>query len=219
MPVEEEIALLEKENEMSIEELRAMYAKMEEGEQQEQKEDGVAPMEEEEEENQDQPESDENEEFIGEDEQDDETTLIEEEKLGRDITVEEEIAQLNKENDMSIEELRAMYANMEDDEEDNSAENPAEKAAKTSSRSKRRKTAPTPPPTETSANDALEKLAELDAKARSLKVTRPFIMAPSLKVRMCEDANFTAISNADNTTNFPLRFLRRRSSASTSTWA
>jgi len=46
---------------------------------------------------------------------DDETTMIAEERLGRDMTYEEELAMLTWENEMSLEELRAMYAGMDDD--------------------------------------------------------------------------------------------------------
>ena len=65
---------------MSIEELRAIYSKMEDGEEQNDKEnDEVVDMNEDEDGNGDESDSDQNEEFVGEDEQDDETTLIEEE--------------------------------------------------------------------------------------------------------------------------------------------
>ena len=64
-------------------------------------------------------------EVSGKLEVDDETTMEAEEKLGRDMTYEEELDMLNKENEMSIEELRAMYAGMnsntteEEEDDDN----------------------------------------------------------------------------------------------------
>ena len=62
-------------------------------------------------------ESEEEEEFIGEDEEDDETTLIEEENKEVLMSHEEELALLEKDKEMSVEELRAMYANIPDEEE------------------------------------------------------------------------------------------------------
>jgi SNF2 family DNA or RNA helicase len=55
---------------------------------------------------------------------DDETTIEAEEMLGREMSYDDELALLKKEKEMSVEELRAMYANMgsghgEDDGDDN----------------------------------------------------------------------------------------------------
>ena len=61
-------------------------------------------------------EEEDDDDFIGEDELDDESTLIEaeEEGRGRDKSSAEELASLQEENEMSIEQLRAMYSNMGD---------------------------------------------------------------------------------------------------------
>jgi hypothetical protein len=48
---------------------------------------------------------------------DDETTFEAEEKLGRDMTYEEEIAMLQNEGEMPIEQLRAMYASVNNESE------------------------------------------------------------------------------------------------------
>ena len=45
---------------------------------------------------------------------DDEMTIDAEERLGRDMSYKDEIELLKRENEMSIEELRAMYSNMEE---------------------------------------------------------------------------------------------------------
>ena len=120
---DQEISLLQKENEIPIEELRAMYAAMEEQQQQQQQESSddelpraVAPM----------PKSNlaelidnaEHDEVDFEPdamEVDDETTIAAEEKLGRDISYSDEIALLKQEGEMSVDELRAMYAGMAGD--------------------------------------------------------------------------------------------------------
>ena len=52
---------------------------------------------------------------------DDETTIEAEERLGRDMSYKDEIEMLNRENEMSIDELRAMYANMDNDDSDESS--------------------------------------------------------------------------------------------------
>jgi hypothetical protein len=70
--------------------------------------------------------AEENEEFEFKEEQDDETTLIEEEKLGRDIPVEKEIELLEQEAEMDIEQLRAMYAKMEEEENGGDRQNTPE---------------------------------------------------------------------------------------------
>jgi E1A-binding protein p400 len=125
MSYADEIALLQKENEMSIEELRAMYANMERDSSDHETSD------EEEQVKQpviddtgtvaasnslsllDEDDHEEINEFHPDDEVDDETTIEAEEQLGRDMSYADEIALLQKENEMSIEELRAMYADME----------------------------------------------------------------------------------------------------------
>jgi hypothetical protein len=144
----QELALLQSEGEIPIEQLRAMYAQMpaysddEEGEEQEES-DGessqatedrsaakrfpTAQLESEGEEG-----SDEDDEFEYTEEQDDETTLLEEERLaalqgGEGQSEAQELALLQSEGEIPIEQLRAMYAQMPaysdaDDEEDEGQE-------------------------------------------------------------------------------------------------
>ena len=137
MTYEEEIALLNKESEMSVEELRAMYAGINEVN------DTNAS-----ETNEPEDETIEEEEIISSDdadgefeadknEVDDETTMIAEERLGRDMTYEEELEMLNRENEMSVEELKAMYAGMygnsgENEETSNHSQTEEETNAETS---------------------------------------------------------------------------------------
>ena len=64
---------------------------------------------------------DDDDEFIAMEEQDDETTMIEEEAKGGGPSAQEELEELQRDNEMPIEQLRAMYANMPDtfsDEDD-----------------------------------------------------------------------------------------------------
>ena len=116
--------------------------------------------------------------------------------------MEDEIALLNKEAEMDVEQLRKMYANMEgegeqhqqeeEEEEDEEDEGRVEaqitrldsdKVSGAPPSPKRQKIKSSPSPTSTSADDALKKLAALDAAARSFKVSRPFTMAHNLKLR------------------------------------
>lgn len=127
MSYEDEISMLRREGEMSVEELRAMYAGMGEDDNED---DGMEIDEEEQDEGDQKPkarsssnlllgvpqeEESDQDEFVpvtGAD-VDDETTIEAEERLGRDISYEDEIALLKRENDMSVEELRAMYAGID----------------------------------------------------------------------------------------------------------
>ena len=127
MSASEEIAMLNAENEMSVEELRAKYADMN-GTGDSEKANGgeelnprsgrrrrrrVSAL------GSDSFEEDdatEEEEFLpgSQVEVDDEATLEVEERLGRDITYREEIELLKQENEMSIEEVRAKYPGKEE---------------------------------------------------------------------------------------------------------
>jgi hypothetical protein len=62
----------------------------------------------------DDDEDDDDEEFVGEDEADDEATLMEAEAQGAGKSSAEELATLRAESELSIEQLRAMYAGMGD---------------------------------------------------------------------------------------------------------
>ena len=203
MSYQDEIALLEKENEMSTEELRAMYANMDEG--------GDATSCDEAQVNNnnsprkeilstlDEDDHEEKDEFhLEKMELDDETTIEAEEKLGRDMSYKEEIDLLQRENEMSVEELRAMYANMEgaevnEDEESASVESVESEEDKMdiSSESSKRKAhdSDSDVPSKKGKVDkdegisALESLAASDTKARETMLTRPFLLAGWVKLR------------------------------------
>jgi len=195
MSYEDEIALLKKESEMTIEELRAMYTSMKES----QPECDDEPNESMDVESDTEDPSlavlskeiidedvDGDDEFALNDTNeavDDETTIAAEEKLGREMTYEEEISVLEKENDMTLEELRNLYGldrpetfvfpkrrYMLSDETDT-----AECDGSTS-----------PKKLKTESDDgieALQSLVESDAKARRTMLTRPFLLARWVKLR------------------------------------
>ena len=131
MSYADEIALLQRQNEMPIEELRAMYANMEADQVNSEDDDDTieadssegADVTQEAEPSAykksslslltaaiDEDETD-DQEFIQDNdmELDDETTIEAEEKLGREMTYEQEISELEKENEMSVQELRKLY--------------------------------------------------------------------------------------------------------------
>ena len=115
MSYQQEIDLLNQEAEMSVEQLRAMYMPQA----------AAAAAVEAAEEDDDMPDEDGggdssgSEEFVGDDRDgiDDETTLEAEERLGREMSAEDEINMLNREAEMSVEELRAMYAGIDQEGE------------------------------------------------------------------------------------------------------
>ena len=112
MPYQQEIDLLSQEAEMSVEQLRAMYMPQA----------AAAAAVQAAEEDEEMPDEDAggdssgSEEFVGNDRDgiDDETTLEAEERLGREMSAEDEINMLNREAEMSVEELRAMYAGIDE---------------------------------------------------------------------------------------------------------
>ncbi len=56
--------------------------------------------------------------LVGDDEMDDETTIELEERLGCDMSYQDKINLLKREGEMTIDKLRAMYADMDEDEEE-----------------------------------------------------------------------------------------------------
>ena len=132
MTPQEEMAMLQADNALSIEELRRKYAGAfdYDGEDEgmsimEQSTDKSETMEDEyEEENPSIYNDDDDDEFQADpDAVDDETTLIQEESLPQEMTPQEEMAMLQADNALSIEELRQKYAqalqaNNEEDDED-----------------------------------------------------------------------------------------------------
>ena len=237
MSAEDEIALLQRENEMSIEELRAKYMQMSEEE-----EDSVAEGDERSEEMDpfsidDQAEADEFKPSAGA-AVDDETTIEQEESLGREMSYEDEIDLLRKENEMSVEELRALYYNQHESGEDEGTSDSQDEAGYqslagadvdnetnieaeerlgremkyeeeindamsendeeeelTSLRkpldqqnefgSKKRKTAPENygEDEEDAGAAAIRSLEYADSKARNTAVSRPYLLAPWVKLR------------------------------------
>jgi E1A-binding protein p400 len=142
MSYQQELELLKTESEIPIEQLRAMYqqsiqnsmSKMEEEEEEEEEEESE-PYESaiEDDDGEDQISgaaqllgsgiaNDDQDEYVPDpqDTVDDETTMEAEEKLGRDMSYQEEIAMLQRENEMSVEELKAMVAQMAQDHYDSS---------------------------------------------------------------------------------------------------
>ena len=141
MSYDEELAMLQNENDIPVEELRAMYARMTAAESngpQEQADaaEGEASDKEDAQKNQKvgfnqdgtgDEEDDDAEYQPGEAiERDDETTIEAEEKMGQEMSYEEELALLKSENEVSVDELRAMYAGAfegaENDETDGDGE-------------------------------------------------------------------------------------------------
>ncbi|KAL7565038.1 hypothetical protein ACA910_020749 [Epithemia clementina (nom. ined.)] len=138
MSYAEELAMLNRDNEIPVEELRAMYSRLEtEANEPEDTEPKSVQ-------NDEANEEEESTESIGLDrlndlasqatdeddaefrpkssERDDETTIEAEEKLGREMSYEEELSILKNENELSVDELRAMYAGAfqtESDDDDN----------------------------------------------------------------------------------------------------
>jgi HSA len=112
LSAEEELRLLQEENELSVEELRQKYtaaltnpiaaSEAVETAVESSNEESTDPVGEDDE--------DDDEYVPAVEEVDDETTLAAEEKLGRDMTYAEELALLQQDNERSVEELRAMYA-------------------------------------------------------------------------------------------------------------
>jgi len=212
MSYEEEIDMLKRESEISLADLRAMYGSTEEVEQSIGESDSL-------------PESDasqtateditslsvlskeidrddnasEEEEFQPDAEAyevDDETTIDAEEKLGRDMSYEEEIAALKRENDQPIEKLRAMYAAMEESSDyqikhdidtfssKRSFDEEKEGSDDAKPTSKRVRLSESPNTSDhDEATAALRSLEASDKKARQTAVSRPFLLSSWVKLR------------------------------------
>ncbi|KAL3920242.1 MAG: hypothetical protein SGILL_003359 [Bacillariaceae sp.] len=201
----EEIDLLKESAEMPIEELREMYAGMAaegQGGVDEDPQEATTVLS-----SSDEGNLDDDDEY--EDSAmptiDDETTIEAEEKLGRDMTYREELDMLERENEMSVEELRAMYAGVDESSKNNDtmiADEGVgfepEQATLTSRRRKRRRvessgsneqagnndTGPTSDGDTDEGAAALYALEASDKKARQTLASRPFLLAPWVKLRM-----------------------------------
>ena len=117
MSAQEEIDLLKRESEMSVEELRKLYSNLDTPAQSQTPNAETTTEEEEEVEDDSTKEDDEDEFSDCEPERDDETTIEAEERMGREISHEEEMALLEKDNEIPIEQLRAMYASIQNTDE------------------------------------------------------------------------------------------------------
>ena len=204
MSAEDEIALLKSENEMSVEELRAKYMPMGEGVANVDQEDDETSKDMKEELGSVEDEFDSNEDQESLDSQDeadfeplagadidDETTIEAEERLGREMSPEEEIRMLEKENEMSVEELRAMYLNENanqsstDQEAEDSESLQQSLDEQNESESKKRKADPdkSADGEDDTGAAAIRSLEYADAKARNTAVTRPYLLSSWVKLR------------------------------------
>lgn len=209
MSYEEEISLLKKENEMSIEELRQKYASLVEDNVQS----DIQPSDDEDNNKKlsESPKSrlesmfgarehhneDEDlEEFVPEHgaDLDDETTLEAEEKLGREMTYEDEIALLNKESAMSLEELQKLYCRSPDLDEESAVHDESHTELEDNEITNKRKLKHSDhnemvqKKLKISQEDdegaiAMRNLEVADAKARNTAVSRPYLLAPWVKLR------------------------------------
>ncbi len=221
MSYEDEIDLLKKESEMSIEDLRKMYLGIsggtatENNESNELSDDNVSDTTSIfsnhggggcDDDNQDDTMSDatsiiSNHAGNGDDDEfspepgndiDDETTIEAEERLGREMSYEDEIKLLQEENEMSIEELRSKYLNL--------ASNDVESEVHDQKNHKRKRSATNDdaeevdsddgknirlkkPNTTDDAESAMRSLELADAKARNTAVSRPFLLSSWVKLR------------------------------------
>ena len=204
---EEEIALLQKDGEIPIEQLRAMYSSMMENDSVDEGKDDDDDENNKNEDTDDEVEQDDDDDFHAVEEQDDETTLLEQEAREQGEDKAEEIAMLQKEASMSIEELRAMYANMEDNQTDDDEgdddmdvdehDDEDENILQTNSQKEKRQISFGDVITDADKNgemqlvkagvekgdDALKRLEAADEEARSIYVELPFLLSANLKLR------------------------------------
>ena len=128
-----------------------------------------------------QPSSDDSsgsDEYVGEEEPDDETTLIEEEGRAKEMSYEEEMALLQQDQGLPIEQLRSMYAKaseqeFSDEETPNRFDSDGGSECSDESSTHSRE----------SCGDAISRLEAADEAARSVHVDRPFLLSASLYLR------------------------------------
>lgn len=200
---QEEIALLKQESEMSVEELRAKYVAM--GEDSDASESDAPSNSTDNTENVQSlanqlaanGDNDDEDDFAPDETVvDDETTIEVEERLGRDMSHEDEIALLKRESEMSIEELRAMYSGGLDNNTEPD-DRPIEGDFRNISKRKRDRVNDDDESEEglrkrgaedtgTTSDDGLAALNALEASAQKAQQTlasRPFLLAPWVKLR------------------------------------
>lgn len=120
MDPDSELALLQQENELSLDELRQKYAVPCTNDNSHEPPSGNNTDSASSDNNSDSSDLEADDEFEPPQREvvDDETTMIAEERLGRDMSYQEEIDLLNRENSMSVEELRRLYAGMDNNGHD-----------------------------------------------------------------------------------------------------
>lgn len=191
MSYEEEIAMLDRENEMSIDELRAMYTQKEE---EVDEEDDVLDDKEALIENSntsqlasDSPRSIDDQENDGdfspdEDIEDDELTIAAEERLGREISAEEEITMLQKESELPVDEFRSMYQMLAEGTRDIDSLRPS-----STMKRKRREEADADDKKRLKHQDAgveiIDKFEVSATLAKSTIASRPFLIPAWVKLR------------------------------------
>jgi hypothetical protein len=183
MSVEEEIALLQQENEITVEELLSSYFSNIQQHQEKEVDEKASTS----------SSSSGSEEYVMDTEEvDDETTLIEEEHLGTEMSAEEEIALLQQENELPIEQLLSSYVSKGDIEEpsdgtscksseDSMKENDAEHTPISVLREKTKEQESTGNKNENLS--IMEALQSSETRARELNVTRPFLLSSWVKLR------------------------------------
>lgn len=123
------------------------------------------------------------EEFVDEENLvDDETTMEIEEQMGREISVKDEIDMLEREGEMSIDELRFMYGHSIADCNEGNSESTSRSRCKLKHRANTSKS-PTQSKTEDKGLIALQSLQEMENKLRKTLATRPFLLSSWVHMR------------------------------------
>ena len=177
MSFEAEINLLKRESEMPVEELRRMYSGM-----------GA--------ENGDDDSHSLDESIFDEDDHesedefrpaveavDDETTIEAEERLGLEISVEDEIAILQRESATPVEDLRAMYKQMEEADTSSDQDMSVDNDDAQKGQQGRKRSRPDSDLDDDDGEAALKALKIAEDRARMTRATRPFLIAPWVKLR------------------------------------
>lgn len=181
LSVEDEIAALKRDSEVDIEELRAMYTRMNGGES-EKPPSELSALVQTVEENENDGDYQEPEET----ELDDETTMEAEERLGRDMSYEEELATLKRESEMSIEELRSMYnadASSDDDEDSVDDEIGRKRELSVSTEENIRKRPRCDDVKEDTEDEMMKSIQESALAAQRTLAARPFLLSTWVKLR------------------------------------
>jgi SNF2 family DNA or RNA helicase len=117
------------------------------------------------------------------DEQDDEATMEAEDRLGREMSPEEELAMLKEQSEIPIESLRSMYKQIEGEASSTSSLSKRKRDSETvdaSSKKTRRDVEEDDTDTGMAALEALEASAE---RAQKTLASRPYLLTPWVKLR------------------------------------